>query len=141
MKNPKKEMFDYALYKILEEDVGTDSSRSQWQAGIQMDQKNVQPQALNIIKSMYDNKVKEGIVAGELPFPLENLIPQLGDLYVKVEDTKRTVFDGQNNPVVRGNEQNMKTLATILSKLRDVSKMIEEIGGDLDNFTVESDES
>ena len=69
------------------------------------------------------------------------LVELLGDLFVQAENLKAALKQSQSSPVLEDNLKAKRGIEKLIKKARLIHKIIESIGKDIDDFSVENTES
>jgi len=62
-----------------------------------------------------------------LPFPLQSVIEQIGDLYINACNSRKLFKDSLNNPVISKNQSARDTVKDVISKLDTITDIIQNI--------------
>ena len=62
-----------------------------------------------------------------LPYPLQNVIPQIGELYINANNAKQLVMLSLNNPVVAKNGVAKEAVKNIADKLDFILQTVQDI--------------
>ena len=94
---------------------------------------------LDLLKNSDVNKQHPNNAAAPGPdiYGSQHFVQLLGDLFVQVEQIQAAITIAKRNPVIADNDGAHVQVDTMIKKLRMIKKLIESIGVDIDNFTVD----
>lgn len=84
------------------------------------------------LKDLFDKTVTDqlpGAAKAEkvLPFPLPNVIQQIGELYLNATNTRALFNDALKNPVINKNKAAFETVKQVVQKLDNITNEINSI--------------
>ena len=102
---------------------------NKWVSGIAQKEMGAQPTTLRDLfgkgkEPQHPNEVKAPKI---IPFPLENTIPQLTNLYISVKNLRKLFANGLHNPVLEKNESAKIKINTVLKQLHEMDTKLESM--------------
>lgn len=87
-------------------------------------------------------RYKNGMDVGEtknkvLGIPLQNILDELANFYLKGQDLRLRFLDAKNNPIYRDKAELKPVFERIGQSLKTIETEIKNIASDLDNLTLE----
>lgn len=94
---------------------------NQWVSGIA--KRDLQPEVITVadIVNRYRNRTQ---ASKQLPFPLNNAVDALGDLFVKCADMRRLMASSISYPVIKENENSIKAIRQLNEKIAEIQNII-----------------
>lgn len=113
--------------KLLFEDV---MNFNKWVSGIASREQNPQHVTLkDLFNKTTEQHPNDAVADKPLPYPLPNVIEQIGNLYVNAYNAKMQFDNALNNPVVMQNEAAKKSVLFIKDELTKITDSIKRIIG------------
>lgn len=112
--------------KLLFEDI---LNYNKWVSGIASRELASQRVTLkDLFNKTYTNQHPNDAAAEPvLPNPLQNVVSQIGDLYINAVNAKKMFIDSLQNPVIQKNKEAQEGIKNIVSKLEAIVSIIKGI--------------
>ena len=138
MPNNKKVTFDDLA--VLAEDQTVQSDK--WATGISGRNMGTKTMTLlDLIQKTGSQHPNDAYAPPPKMYGTDNLVQLLGDIVVLSISVKDNLEIAQHNPIIRDQKDSMRQVDGIIRKVLMIKKVVDSIGEDIDNFSIDPQKS